>query len=328
MNNIKKTSPGRRAGSRPSRTSIRTILGAAVGCALIGASAPVRADRITGTRYFRPETDLIALHYDHAGDRDDGHSAAADLTMLVSLYGRAWVQERAVPVSGAFGLNKKLFVPESDVVMDAVWGRGGWIAAARDWNAAVRAAEARWRAILQQGGNVYVKEGGQSDFTAAVVRRLQQTMPGVYLRNRIYVVQHSIWNEQQTTPEALAFVKENTKYSRIRDGNRFLNVEGGDREFERLAVSHPLFGEAWRAAFAYYPPSIRLDFSDTAELMHILKLGEIGIQEFAQRFLAPGAVTPPPPPSGTGGNGTVESPPPSDTSDTRTRRSTRSGSGR
>lgn len=46
-----------------------------------------------------------------------------------------------------------------------------------------------------------------------------------------------------------------------------------------------MFGTVWEAAFTYYKPEHRLDFSDTGELMHILGLGEIGIDDFRGRFL-------------------------------------------
>ena len=35
----------------------------------------------------------------------------------------------------------------------------------------------------------------------------------------------------------------------------------------------------------YYDPNHRLDFSDTGELLHILGLGEMGIDGFRERFL-------------------------------------------
>jgi len=38
--------------------------------------------------------------------------------------------------------------------------------------------------------------------------------------------------------------------------------------------------------FAYYPPTVRLDFSDTGELLYILGMGEIGVDAFRERFLA------------------------------------------
>lgn len=235
---------------------------------------------------FNPEKDLLSLHYDHAPDQDDGQSAAADRTLLESTHGRDWLAAHVLPVSGAYGMNKPLFNVKSDAVMDAVWNeRGGWVAAHRDWNAALEAIHTRWRTTLEAGGDIYVKEGGQSDITAEVVRRLRREHPGIDPLQRIHVVQHSTWNENQTTAGALEYVKRNTHYIRIADANRYLNVKGGNAAFEMAAKSHPLFGPGWRTAFSYYPPSQRLDFSDTGELLHILGFGEVGIDDFRRRFL-------------------------------------------
>ena len=235
---------------------------------------------------FNAERDLLALHYDHAPDQDDGHSAAADRTLIESLFGAEWISRHVLPVSGAYGKNKRSFNANSDAVMDAVWNeRGGWVAADRDWDTAVKAVYKRWRTTLAAGGNVYVKEGGQSDITAAVVKLLRQEHPEIATRQRSHVVQHSDWNENQTTREALEYVKDNTRYVRISDANAYLNVKGGDAAFEKAATAHPVFGVAWQAAFEYYPPAERLDFSDTGELLHILGLGEMGIEDFRKRFL-------------------------------------------
>jgi hypothetical protein len=98
-------------------------------------------------------------------------------------------------------------------------------------------------------------------------------------------VQHSNWNENQTNNAALAYAKKHTHYIRIRDANAYLNIKGGDDAFVKAASEHPVFSAAWKAAFAYYNPKERLDFSDTGELMHIVGLGEMGVEEFRKRFL-------------------------------------------
>lgn len=235
---------------------------------------------------FDPKTDLISLHYDHAPDRDDGHSAAADRTMLESLYGGPWVIEHTVAVSGAYGKNQPKFNSKSDAVMDAAWGdRGGWIAADKDRDAAVKALYERWMKTLEAGGDVYVKEGGQSDITALVVQRINAEHADIDTTQRIHVVQHSNWNEKNCTGALLAYAKKHTDYVNIKDANRYLNEKGGDKAFEKAALEHPVFGPSWQAAFAYYPIERRLDFSDTGELMHILDLGELNIEQFRKRFL-------------------------------------------
>jgi len=237
---------------------------------------------------FNKEQDLISLHYDHAPDKDDGQSAAADRTVLQSLFDCQWITEHTVAVSGAYGLNKMQFVPQSDAVMDAVFNNcGGWVAAAKNWDAAVEQVFVRWAKVLNNGGNIWVKEGGQSDLTAAVIHRIKKEMPRVVTTERIHVVQHSKWNEDQTTPDALAYTKKETNYIRISDGNKYLRKEGFDKDFVKAAENNPQLGEAWKAAFQYYNPKKRIDFSDTCELLHMLGIGKISIAEFQHRFLSP-----------------------------------------
>lgn len=235
---------------------------------------------------FSPEKDLLSLHYDHAPDRDDGHSAAADRTMLESLFGSQWIESHVLPVSGAYGKNAGKFNARSDAVMDEVWnGCGGWLAAHEDRDRAVDELTERWIAVLMEDGKIWVKEGGQSDITADVVKRIKSQAPSLDTARRINVVQHSQWNEDQTTDAALAYAMEHTRYIKIRDANAYLNIKGGDEAFVKAAKEHAVFGNAWRTAFEYYNPRNRLDFSDTGELMYILGLGEIGVEEFGQRFL-------------------------------------------
>ena len=252
--------------------------------ATLAASAFAQQERAPAT--FNPDKDLISLHYDHAPDKDDGQSAAADRTMLESTFGADWLAKHAIAVSGAYGLNKKAFNKKSDTVMDAVYGQGKWIAANDDWDKAVDAVVKAWLAMLEAGGDVWVKEGGQSDLTADVLRIIRDEHKDIDTTRRIHVVQHSKWNEKQATAADLAYTKQQTDYIRIKDANRYLNKKGGDEKFEAAALAHPMFGPSWKAAFEYYPPSKRLDFSDTGELMRILELGEIGIDAFRKKYLA------------------------------------------
>lgn len=235
---------------------------------------------------FSPEKDLLSLHYDHAPDKDDGQSAAADRTILVSLFGIDWIKSHVVPVSGAYGKNAGKFNTKSDVVMDVVWTDcGGWLGAHTDRAHVINEMSGRWITTLNAGGDIWIKEGGQSDITADVVKQVRSRKPDIDTAGRIHVVQHSKWNEIQTTDSALAFTRQHTHYIKIRDANAYLNIEGGDMEFVRAAQNHPIFGSGWRAAFEYYDPDHRLDFSDTGELMHILGLGEMGVDDFRRRFL-------------------------------------------
>lgn len=254
-------------------------------------AATLHAETKDKVMKFDPKKDLISLHYDHAPDKDDGHSAAADRTLLETIQGKDWVAGHVIAVSGTYSgeQGEKWFQPASNAVMNAVWNeRGGWIAADKDREAAVESILKRWIATLIAGGDVFVKEGGTADVTTAVVKRLRKEHPGIDPLKRIHVVQHSNWNEKQSTPEGLEYSKKNTHYILIPDANKYLNIKGGDAVFEKAARSHPVFGRSWNVAFEYYKPTERIDFSDTGELMHILGLGEIGIDGFRNRFLEAG----------------------------------------
>lgn len=249
-------------------------------CVTLQANEPDEA------REFSAESDLISLHYDHAPDKDDGQSAAADRTILETLYDSDWIIKHVIAVSGAYGKNASEFNTKSDDVMDAAWNEfGGWLAAHTDKEKVISELTERWVQILKAGGDVWVKEGGQSDITAAVVAQIKKQLPELETNTRIHVVQHSDWNEDQTTDAALAYTRNHTDYIKIRDANNYLNIKGGNREFEKSALAHPRFGQVWQAAFTYYNPRQRLDFSDTGELMHILGLGEMSIDGFRKRFL-------------------------------------------
>ena len=251
-----------------------------ISCAMLQESSNVKQWT------FNPQKDLLSLHYDHAPDKDDGQSAAADRTILQSIYGKEWITKHVVAVSGAYGKNPNDFNQNSDAVMDETWNDcGGWLAAHTSREDVITELTKRWSKTLEAGGDVWIKEGGQSDLTAAVVRRIIKQMPNVDTTTRIHTIQHSNWNEDQTAERALAYTRRYTHYTLIRDANAYLNVPRGNEAFVTAATEHPVFGAAWKAAFAYYNPKERLDFSDTGELMYILGLGEIGLDEFREKFL-------------------------------------------
>jgi hypothetical protein len=235
---------------------------------------------------FNPQKDLLSLHYDHAPDKDDGHSAAADRTILQTLYGKEWITKHVVAVSGAYGKNANDFNPNSDAVMDAAWNDcGGWLAAHTSHDNVISELTKRWSKTLQAGGDIWIKEGGQSDITALVVRNIIRQMPEVDTTSRIHTVQHSNWNEDQTAENALAYTRRHTHYTLIDDANAYLNIPRGNEAFVTSATNHSELGVVWKAAFAYYNPKERLDFSDTGELLYILGLGKLNFDGFREKFL-------------------------------------------
>ena len=103
------------------RLILTFVAGIVVAAALLAAEE-------AKTTHFNPQKDLLSLHYDHAPDKDDGHSTAADRTILESLYGRDWIKRHVVAVSGTYGKNARTFNSKSDTVMDATWNDcGGWL---------------------------------------------------------------------------------------------------------------------------------------------------------------------------------------------------------
>jgi hypothetical protein len=258
-----------------------------------------------GHANIKKDVDLISLHYDHAKDPDDCHSAAADRTIIQSEFGLDWMKKNVVAVSGACGVeNCDTFVPGTDAVMDAVFnGVAGWVPAYTEdgyaqWDAAVDTLTDRWCETLQAGGDVWVKEGGQSDFTADVLAAVRSQLPNIDTAKKVHVVQHGsaansddtslneIWADQAK----LAFVKANTDYIGVRNGNEYLHWPYGEYGAEKAAfgaaaLAHPVFGPSWEAAFALMSYTVRVDFSDTAMLMNILGLGEMNIANFKNRYL-------------------------------------------
>lgn len=255
--------------------------------ALIILCHVLQASGDAGIKKFAADRDLLSLHYDHAPDKDDGQSAAADRTILELMFGADWIREHVIAVSGAYGKNAGHFNVKSDAVMDAAWNDcGGWLTGHTKPEPVAEELASRWGEVLKAGGDIWVKEGGQSDITAEIVSKMKNQLPDLETAKRIHVVQHSDWNENETTDAALAYTRRHTHYIRIRDANAYLNIEGGHDAFVKAAGEHPVFGTIWKAAFAYYNPKERLDFSDTGELMYILGLGEIGIEDFMKRFLS------------------------------------------
>ena len=233
---------------------------------------------------FVQDQDLISLHYDHAPDRDDGHATVAALGVVRSL--------GIVPhvVSGAHGTgNASQYQPEAEVVMRAAWG-SAWEDANGNRQAAVNATSSRWLNTLLNGGDIWVAEGGQSDFTTAVVRSINNSNPGINTRTRIHIVQHSRFNESNSNQSDLRFSQANTDYILIDDGNddnRTADLNMRSDRFVQLARNSQ-FGSAWNAAFSYLDPNFKLDFSDTVLLLHILGIGRgqiATVDDFGAIFL-------------------------------------------
>lgn len=192
----------------------------------------------------------------------------------------------AVLMSGALQpANGEDYVP-AEAVFEAAFG-DRWSDAHADRERALAEVGQLAQAALANGGDIWIADAGQSDFSADLVRHVRQRMPDVDTRRRVHVVQHSDWNESVTAPEKLAFVKNYTDYHRIADGNAVGNGTPGFntplapdwRGLLADARLQALWQQAIDVANAYngidgryHNASIAaggLDFSDVAETCYI-----------------------------------------------------------
>jgi hypothetical protein len=237
---------------------------------------------------FDLQHDLFLAHFDLKTDVDDIHSVAATATLLNDPR-LAGVNYHAV--AGAYGIQEGLYVP-ADKLFDLAF-EGRWSDAHTDLSNALEEVRRKAVATLNQGGTIWIAEAGQSDFSAALVRRIQDDMPERNVKERIHIVQHADWNEEVTTPDDLAFLKKTITYHKIPDGNASGNGTPGFRSDELINWKENV-GDAksiriWEMAIdiaktyngvegRYLNESIQkggLDFSDVAESVWIFGFGDL-----------------------------------------------------
>ncbi|MCW5517120.1 hypothetical protein [Muriicola sp. Z0-33] len=237
---------------------------------------------------FNVEKDLLLVQYDCKTDVDDLHSVAAFIT-LMSHPDYAKVSYHAV--AGTYGVQEGLYVPPNSLFQMA-FGKN-WTDAHNKLSAAVKDVKAKVKKTLDNDGNIWIAEAGQSDFTAALIAAVKEDMPDINSPKRFHVVQHSNWNEEVTDQQKLAYVKSNATYHKIPDGNAVGNGTPGFRTPEysqwKTDISEPALKELWQHAVQignkyngvegrYNNEAIAaggLDFSDTSEVCWILGLQDI-----------------------------------------------------
>ncbi len=233
---------------------------------------------------FNLSQDLFLAFYDNRPDADDIHSQAGVATMLED---RRFDNIDFYSVLGAYGKQGGAFL-NSTSVMNLCFGSANWTNAhtkdGANWQASLQRVESRVNRALARGGDVWIMEAGQSDFSADLVRKLKAKSSSLNTRARIHIVQHSDYNEKETTPADLNYIRANTDYNKIPDGNAFNN--GSPQFLTRsdtrwaLATSLPRVGACWAEArrvadrnnFSgnghYENPAIEaggFDFSDVVE---------------------------------------------------------------
>jgi hypothetical protein len=183
------------------------------------------------SRRFNKKTDILIAQFDNKPDADDIHAQAA-LASILSHRDGAKINYFAV--MGAYGSQKGKYIDSSSLFTLAFGPQNtNWTDANADRTNSVSRIVAKVKPILQAGGWVWVQEAGQSDITADwIAQLLIEGIPAQTIKTNVIVVQHSVWNENATSKAKLTYVKNNTKYIDIDDGN----VDFGDysKNIQRL----------------------------------------------------------------------------------------------
>ena len=232
--------------------------------------------------------DLLLAHFDCKTDVDDLQSAAALVTLLSE---SEYSQINYHAVAGAYGIQEGLYVPP-DELFKLAFG-DNWTDAHKDLKNAVTQVKVIAISTLENQGDIWIADAGQSDFSAKLIQAIQADLPNMDISHRIHIVQHSDWNEEVTSPVSLDYVKTNIDYQKIPDGNGVGNGTPGFRSPEytmwKEKIRNPHLIEIWQLAIdlsnryngkdgRYYNEAIAaggLDFSDLSEVCWILGLQDI-----------------------------------------------------
>ena len=269
----------------------------ALAAAVLTWTGPLHS-QMRDAKRFDLEKDLLLAQFDCKTDVDDLHSVAALATLLGHPDYRS---VKAYAVAGAYGTQEGLYVPPNALFEAAFPGR--WSDAHSDFGRALLEVYAVVTETLDSGGDVWIAEAGQSDFSAVLVREILQRRPAINTRSRIHLVQHSDWNEEVTSAGSLDYVKQFSDYHKIPDGNATGNGTPGFRSDEIIKwedlISDPNLLYVWKLAIdlanqyngdngRYLNTSVAaggLDFSDVSETCWILGLADIvDAKDFFDRF--------------------------------------------
>jgi hypothetical protein len=247
------------------------------------------ADKInTQTGDFDIEEDLLLVQFDCKTDVDDLHSIAGFATLISDSF---FSKIKYHAVAGAYGIQGGLYVPPNDL-FQLTFGNN-WTDAHNNTKPAVEKVMEIVKTTLNGRGDIWIAEAGQSDFSAKLIKAIQNDLPEINTKQRIHLVQHSNWNEESTSPESLKFVKEQSDYHKIPDGNEVGNGTPGFRDPGytqwKDKIKNPGLIEIWQLAInlsnkyngkegRYNNEAISaggLDFSDLSEVCWILGVHDI-----------------------------------------------------
>ncbi|MEM1221378.1 MAG: hypothetical protein AAGH40_01335 [Verrucomicrobiota bacterium] len=173
---------------------------------------------------FNIATDYLFAFYDLNADMDDVHAAAAFACMLEH---PSFAGLKYYAVAGAYGDQKtKRYIKTATPDYYNVLFGNNWIEVkdrkgkTADYDLGVQTVADKAIESFNLGGNVWVQEAGQSDFTLDVLNKLIDLGIDLHtLKYRFFVVQHSDWNEAHANPGVLDQVKNLSNYIYIDSGN-------------------------------------------------------------------------------------------------------------
>ncbi|MEM6718072.1 MAG: hypothetical protein AAF611_02030 [Bacteroidota bacterium] len=237
---------------------------------------------------FNSKSDLLLLNYDCKTDVDDLHSVAA-AGSLIRIPQFSKLNYHAV--AGSYGVQDGKYVPANSLFNLAF--HNFWSDAHTDFDKALNEVFEKAHKVLKNGGNIWIAEAGQSDFSFSLISKIQYNLKQIDTKKRIHIVQHSDWNEETTTSENLTFVKQHSNYQKIPDGNILDNGTPGFNTSNHIDYRNILDRKdiiaIWDLAVSladryngaenrYLNKSIKaggMDFSDFSEVYYILKLKKI-----------------------------------------------------
>lgn len=123
--------------------------------------------------------DHIALHYDMSYDPDDYISAVADRSAIEPTYGNSFLRNQTSRVIGTCGGSCSGYNTPADKLMQYTYGDVGGYKATIGANDPKKYTDAMnyeldfFKETIKRGGRVFVKEGGESDFTKRIIEQME-----------------------------------------------------------------------------------------------------------------------------------------------------------
>jgi len=238
----------------------------------------------SATPKFDMKKDLLLLNFDLKTDVDDVHTIAALDLILKS---NTFENLNYYAISGTYGMQGGGYVPANEL-FNLVF-KHNWTDAHNYRQTSINKTIKKINKTLSSGGNIWMAEAGQSDFTQEILEALSEYNIS-FTKDQIIVVQHSDWNEKETSVDALNYVKQKTTYIRITDGNKTGNGTPGfndpDYSTQALENKNLLSSKTWILANEistkyngingrYDNKAISgggADFSDLSEVAYILDI--------------------------------------------------------